>query len=334
MSRLRCLAALVGFAALAGGAPLADAQTGDVPSELVDYAFPEDTELAAGAVYTVTGTLVVPTGVTLVLPPDVELRFNRGAGLDIFGKLAVSPDDGARPVLTANGAAPVPGDWRGIRLAAPNAFLQTLQIRYADVGIDVEQASGDIIFNCEVLDFKTTGIRLGPEVPDTLSFNALVENRLENTPGPRGTGIDVQPGVGIVVDGVRVSGMDRGIAFGAGSSEFFAQIAGSIIENSTVGVEVVPFGAPAIMDSSFSNNGTAVRFTPDTIVAGSLNGNVLENNGINLDLRAVLLPQPSLYDARSNAWGPTDPFEIAATILDFAEDARAPMACFTEDCMH
>jgi hypothetical protein len=329
MSRLLCLLTLIGLAALPGGSSSALAQAGPVPRDLVDHVFGDDAQLEAGAVYTVTGTLVVPEGVVVTFPPSVELRFNRGAGLDVHGQVVVEPGDAGRALLTT--LTRIPGWWRGVRLLNPSGELRNLSIEYAEVGVDLGLADGALVIDCEVLEFGTTGIRVTPQDPDRPSFHMLDSILIENIAGrssgrtPRGTGVDAQ-GVGALFAGnLRIGGAERGLRVG-GASE--PTVLASIFENNTVGIEVASASAPVIAGLSFWSNGTAVRFTPDTVVGGFLTLSSFDDNGINLDLRAIAPGQPAEYSAINNDWDTTDLEKIAASILDSAEEPCAPTAVF------
>jgi hypothetical protein len=330
MSRLLCLLTLIGFAALAG-APRALAQAEPVPRDLVDYVFSDDAQLEPGAVYTVTGTLVVPEGVVVTFPPSVELRFNRGAGLDIHGQVVVEPGDTGRALLTT--LTRIPGWWRGVRLLNPSGEVRSLSIEYAEIGVDLSLAEGALVIDCEVLEFGTSGIRVTPEDPDRPSFHMLDTILIENIPGrssgrtPRGAGVDAQAAGALFAVNIRIGGAERGLRVGGASEPV---VLSSIFENNTVGIEVTSSAAPVIAGASFWSNGTAVRFTPDTIVGGFLTLSSFDDNGINLDLRAVAPGQPAEYDARSNDWYANTEAEtldqIERSILDFAEEPLAPKA--------
>lgn len=75
-----------------------------------------DTELPEDCVYTVTGQVLVQTGVTLTIHPGVSLRFQGPYYLRVDGRLLATGTSDKRITFTSGQADPAPGDWVSIAL--------------------------------------------------------------------------------------------------------------------------------------------------------------------------------------------------------------------------
>lgn len=74
----------------------------------------DTTWTTAGNPYEVTGPVNVLAGVTLMVQPGVEVRFNNSTGLTVHGRLLATGTAAAPIVFT--GASATPGAWRGIQI--------------------------------------------------------------------------------------------------------------------------------------------------------------------------------------------------------------------------
>ena len=96
---------------------------------------------ADGSPYTVTGNLVVPSGVTLTVDTGVQVAFDAGMGMVVAGTLVAIGQSGQPVVFTLASASPSAGNWQGIVLAgaSPAVFdgsgndVSGTTLQYVDV---------------------------------------------------------------------------------------------------------------------------------------------------------------------------------------------------------
>jgi RHS repeat-associated protein len=104
------------------------------------------TTLYGTQVYSISGTMVVPSGVTLNIQPGTVIKFNSGAGMDVQpGSTLIVNGTLAQPIYftsindisiggdaNGNGGAtpPAPGDWNSIILDGATVSLQHVQMQY------------------------------------------------------------------------------------------------------------------------------------------------------------------------------------------------------------
>jgi RHS repeat-associated protein len=136
-----------GIGVLSGGAFTSNSNT------IIRYAqttlsgtLPASTTLYGTQVYTVSGTVVVPSGVTLNIQPGAVIKFTSGAGMDVQpGSTLIANGTLAQPIFftsindisiggDANGnggvTLPAPGDWNSIVLDGATVSLQHVQMQY------------------------------------------------------------------------------------------------------------------------------------------------------------------------------------------------------------
>jgi len=105
-----------------------------------------NTTLYSTQVYIVSGTLVVPSEVTLTIQPGTVLKFASGAGMDVQpGATLTANGTLAQPIYftsandssiggdtsgTGGTVAPAPGDWNSIILDGATVSLQHVQMQY------------------------------------------------------------------------------------------------------------------------------------------------------------------------------------------------------------
>ncbi|HHY54570.1 MAG TPA: DUF11 domain-containing protein [Chloroflexi bacterium] len=78
----------------------------------------------------ITGTVIVPNGVTLTLRPGVVVRANSGTWLRVDGTLTAIGTP-TQPITLTSSADSGPGQWGGIYLTSGEADLRHVTIRYA-----------------------------------------------------------------------------------------------------------------------------------------------------------------------------------------------------------
>jgi YD repeat-containing protein len=119
-----------------------------------------NTTLTSTQVYTIIGTLVVPSGVTLNILPGAVVKFELGAGMDVQpGATLTANGTLAQPIYftsindssvggdtAGNGGAvaPAPGDWDSIILDGATVSLQHVQVQYGGGPVTTGSQTGMI----------------------------------------------------------------------------------------------------------------------------------------------------------------------------------------------
>ena len=300
----------------------------------------EDTLWETGKEYYVTEDVIVESGVTLTIQPDVWVLFKKESqsdyyGITVEGTLLADGGDSTTAILFTSGApewARKPGDWRGIEVEASSdssSVIRYCRIAYANVGIKADRSSPRVSY-CVVQQCADTGILFNGSVWGAVLGCTVRENAI---------GIRFE----LVKDGVIerctvVENEDKGIECKTSSPD----IEDNLMRGNGWGI-YCHFGAsPGIRWNTLVDQRTGeirqfvdsfseitdnliVQHTGDGIVidqpygALHIRGNNLisKSNGYAIRLNAVKAwaMHPDV-EATENYWGSGNPVEIEAKIYD------------------
>ena len=116
---------------------------------LENYQLTEDETWEPEKTYIVNGTLEVPQGVTLNIPPGTTVKFGRNALITVRGILKIGtllPQEQVTQLvyLTSDSIGPAPGDWNGIFFDHTHdleSFIRGTVIEYATIALDIKTTS-------------------------------------------------------------------------------------------------------------------------------------------------------------------------------------------------
>ena len=119
---------------------------------LENYRLTEDETWEPEKTYVVHGTLEVPQGVTLNIPPGTTVKFGRNALVTVQGILKIGTPLAQEQVtelvhLTSDNIGPALGDWNGIFFDHTHdleSFIRGAVVEYATVALDVKTTSPTI----------------------------------------------------------------------------------------------------------------------------------------------------------------------------------------------
>jgi hypothetical protein len=154
---------------------------------------PSNQTWSSGYTFRATDNIIVPTGVTLTIEPNVEVRFNGGKGLQVYGTL-VARGTASQPItFTTSSTTPTAGAWQFLNFTdssvdaafdgsgnyVSGSVLQYCKVLYAggsgvNAAIQISSAA-PFIDHCEVGDSAYAGIRA--DNPQNLKItNTTVRN--------------------------------------------------------------------------------------------------------------------------------------------------------------
>ncbi|GEM_PF-1655676 len=137
----------------------------------------------ANSPYIVQGGLTVDTGGRLIIEPGVEVRFENGVYLDVYGELNAAGTTGAPIIFTTAGSTtPAPGQWSFIRFRSGSVgALRNCVVNSAGYGnwSAVIILSGDVVLEgCRIHDNQSHGIFVsGGSTPITPTVRNVVVER-------------------------------------------------------------------------------------------------------------------------------------------------------------
>jgi hypothetical protein len=104
----------------------------------------------ANGPYIVTGSVAVPSGVTLTIEAGVQVKFTRETYLKVEGSLIAQGTQNNPIVFTSNQTNPASGDWAGIRIRETGGTTF--------ISLDSDTYSSGSILNHVKVEYATTGI--------------------------------------------------------------------------------------------------------------------------------------------------------------------------------
>ncbi len=146
----------------------------------------EDTVLTPGIIpqpYIISSNLTIDEGVSFIVQPGAELRFEAGLSLVVNGKLIINGTAQNRAIFISSQVQPVTGSWAGIEVegggvviidyvviehainglyfkAGSDGSVSNSTIRYNGDGVEIQGASSPTIGSGNVITENTNGIHL------------------------------------------------------------------------------------------------------------------------------------------------------------------------------
>ena len=123
--------------------------------------------------YIVTADILVKTGVTLTINPDVEVKFDGYFGIRVDGILNAQGTLQSQITFTSNKASPALGDWKRLQLSN-TSVLNYCIVEYADTGVLASNTSPSIQ-NC-VIQNNSRGLEFDLASSPTVLNNHILRN--------------------------------------------------------------------------------------------------------------------------------------------------------------
>ncbi|MFQ6106661.1 MAG: PKD domain-containing protein [Thermoplasmata archaeon] len=152
------------------------------------YGFIEETHwTVSGSPYIVVEDAYLSSNRTLLIDPGVEIRFNEGASLFVWGSLIADALGGESINFTSNLTAKHPGDWGSIFLAGHENVFRNTRIEYAHRGIVLHEGASVTLEHTQIVSNQFAGIYSQNSSVD-VSDSVIAENSefgvyLRNTTG-------------------------------------------------------------------------------------------------------------------------------------------------------
>ena len=197
----------------------------------------------AGSPYVVTGTVLVEDDKTLTVEAGVEVRFNSGKSLQVFGELVAKGTSGSSITFTSVQESKAAGDWGQI------VFYDSSEDAVFDENGDY--ASGSILEYC------------------TVEYGGGIQLKLANPFINQGT-IRYHSGRGIGTDN-----------YNSSNNPATLKITNNTISNNAGGVYLYGLGTVLISGNTISNNSVSGSGAGIKIDGGdgvTISGNTIENN--------------------------------------------------------
>lgn len=267
------------------------------------------TTLTADTTYDVLGTLIVPSGKSLVVPAGVTLRVHPANGaLRVDGTLAVNGTGTNKVRITSGRAAPARGDYLGVRIGstATGVTVTHAILEYGTRLFETVSANATLA-NSTLQNFSDAGVYLS----GSSSSTQITSNSFNNFTKPTNTHCIEVTTSSAVITGNQVSGCDHGVEIGAASSPTIN--GGNVVTANNYGLYVFGNGAagtqPVVNSNQIFGNGSGAAGR-DYNTVGSWDTSVILN-------------------AQNNWWGTTDPATIADRINDQSDNAARPTVDFS-----
>lgn len=153
---------------------------------LRDYRLTEDETWESDNTYIISGTLVVPGGITLEIKPGTVVKFGSNAQIKVTGvnallKIGTPLAEGnlAELVhLTSNSTSPKPGDWKGILFDITrdaDSYLRGVLIEHAGIAVDIRSTSPSVL-DCTLQNNETAIALNGSD--SFIRYNNILNNEI------------------------------------------------------------------------------------------------------------------------------------------------------------
>lgn len=226
--------------------------------------------------YTVTGSILVASGVTLTIEPGVTIKFSSGLYIKVQGSLIAIGNESNKITFTSNETSPSKGDWDKIWLASTSTSFDESD----------NYVSGTIFNHC-IISYADEGLRL-----DDSSFYLVNSELTENNKG-----INFRKVINSIIDNNNFNNNGSGTSTSAGTEDngvgsfTYTNFLNNTFENnSNNGLNFGGYRNNAnnnLIKNNTSNNngGTGMYFGWGDVVRGFadniIEGNIIYNNNGN-----------------------------------------------------
>ncbi|MFA5834929.1 MAG: right-handed parallel beta-helix repeat-containing protein [Bacteroidota bacterium] len=219
----------------------------------------------------VTGTVTVPSGVTLTIQSGVVVKFSTATSLIVTGKIIAD-----NVLFTSNSVTPASGDWSGIEFENSvnvGSLFKNNTVEYAGGGVTAAaifyktSAYGVPIERCTIRYSSTQGINARSSSP------MITSSRLEKNGG---YAIYSDLLSNFVVDSCSiVNNTIGGIRTSINSTN---SITNSVIDTNGIGIFVDNSAMPSIRNNMIRKNSTGIQFTGVGTTQPIINNNTITGN--------------------------------------------------------
>lgn len=240
--------------------------------------------------YTVKSDVTIESGVTLTIQPGVEVKFEKGSSLIVFGSLYAVGDALHRISFTSNMDDPIRGDWNGIKFYGNEN--STLTISYCDldlatVGITIESPAKAVIEESRISSGSVSGIHANGVTDLLIRDNTIRQN--EN--GISTSGVTSS---GLKIISNTISNNDNGIylnVYGENSRIHNVTISDNVLRDNLNGIYLSSSGL-GVLANAYINNVT-------------VSGNLMDSNKRAMYIIAQGWGQPGLIGGGALIYGVT-----------------------------
>ena len=248
----------------------------------------DSTLTLANSPYIVTGTLKLNNGYTLTVEPNVEVRFNSGTRLYVYGNLVANS-----AVFTSyadvSGGTPAKGDWGNIQIGdyynTGSAHFSNCQIKY---GGGADYSNLYVYKGSATLD--TTSISQSKYGGINTATNATVNLLGSDIANCADIGIYVQNGVTVNIENTTIQSCDWPIRYDATGSVIFNGI-NDFTNNTHDGIYIYStscnsmtwdtVAVPYVLRTDFTINEDETLTIAPTNVVKSMGGHLYVNGTLN-----------------------------------------------------
>lgn len=133
---------------------------------------------SSGNPYIVTSTVSIEAGANLTIDPGVEVRFDSGTALDVYGVLNASGSESTAILFTANSSSPAAGYWSRISFqgSSSNSVMEYCVVEYAgyaNVPCIAVSSVSPLIQHCTIRFGSGDGVSISGTAAPTIENNAI-----------------------------------------------------------------------------------------------------------------------------------------------------------------